>query len=104
VSNEFRRYDWGPKKNLAKYGSEVPPSYDLTKITSMVYLYAGPADGSANLKDISRLPQYLKNHEYFEIDDPTWGHLDFIFALKVKEVINDVAISLSETYDKLNKD
>ncbi|XP_034473375.1 lipase 3 [Drosophila innubila] len=104
VSNEFRQYDWGRKKNLAKYGSEVPPSYDLTKITSNVYLYAGPADGSANLKDIARLPAYLPNHEVFEIDDPTWGHLDFIFALKVKEVINDKAIALSEAYDKLNKD
>ncbi|XP_062142725.1 LOW QUALITY PROTEIN: lipase 3 [Drosophila sulfurigaster albostrigata] len=104
VSNEFRRYDWGRKKNLAKYGTEEPPAYDLTQITSQVYLYAGPADGSANLKDIARLPQYLSQHTLFEIEDPTWGHLDFIFALKVKEIINDKVISLSETYDWLNKD
>ncbi|KAH8402937.1 hypothetical protein KR222_000550 [Zaprionus bogoriensis] len=105
VSNEFRQYDWGTKKNLLKYGAEVPPSYDLGKITADLYLYAGAADGSANLKDISRLPPLLPNlRELYEIPDPSWGHLDFVFAMNVKEVIHDKVIQISQTHDWLNKD
>ncbi|XP_030555415.1 lipase 3 [Drosophila novamexicana] len=102
VSNEFRQYDWGPKKNKATYGSEVPPSYDLTKITSKLYLYVGLADESANVKDVARLPPLLPQlEELYEIPDETWGHLDFIFAKQVKSVINDKVIATSEAYDRL---
>lgn len=102
MSNEFRRYDWGPTKNKAVYGTEVPPSYDITKITSKVHLYVGLADESANVKDVARLPELLPNlEELYEIPDETWGHLDFIFARQVKEVINDKVIASSKAYDQL---
>lgn len=105
MSNEFRQYDWGTKKNLVKYGAEVPPSYDLSKITADLYLYSGPSDGSANVKDISRLPELLPNlKELYEIPDPDWGHLDFVFSNNVKEVIHDKVIKISQTHDWLNKD
>ncbi|XP_017859946.1 PREDICTED: lipase 3 [Drosophila arizonae] len=103
VSNEFRRYDWGPTKNKATYGTQVPPSYDITKITSQVHLYVGLADESANVKDVARLPALLPNmKELYEIPDETWGHLDFIFARQVKQVINDRVIASSKAYDQLH--
>ncbi|XP_033149607.1 lipase 3 [Drosophila busckii] len=104
VSNDFRRYDWGPKNNLAFYGTEVPPSYDITKIDANLYLYSGEADGSANVMDIARLPGLLPNmKELYTIPDPTFGHLDFIFANSVKEIINDKVIGISKDYDAKNK-
>ncbi|XP_030384539.1 lipase 3 [Scaptodrosophila lebanonensis] len=100
VSNDFRQYDWGTKKNLEAYGQAEPPSYDLTKISSAVYLYYGLADGSANKEDVLRLPEYLPNMRLLhEIPEPTWGHLDFIFAQQVKEVINDKVLSYSNSYE-----
>ncbi|EDW03336.1 GH10558 [Drosophila grimshawi] len=102
VSNEFRQYDWGPKTNMDKYGTDVPPSYDITKITSKMYLYSGLADESANVQDIARLPELLPNlQELYEIEDETWGHLDFIFAMQVKETINDKVVAISKQYDNL---
>ncbi|EDV32147.2 LOW QUALITY PROTEIN: uncharacterized protein Dana_GF14186 [Drosophila ananassae] len=104
VSNDFRLYDWGTRKNLEYYGVPDPPAYDLTQITSELYLYYGLTDGSANKDDISRLPDLLPNLALlYEVPDPTWGHLDFIFATKVKEVINDLVIGNSQAFeDKIN--
>ncbi|XP_017110567.1 lipase 3 [Drosophila elegans] len=100
VSNEFRLYDWGSRKNLEYYGVAEPPAYDLTKITSKLYLYYGLADGSANKQDISRLPEFLPNLALLhEVPEPTWGHLDFIFATEVKKVINDMVLEYSIAYD-----
>ncbi|XP_068150902.1 lipase 3 [Drosophila tropicalis] len=100
VSNDFRLYDWGSKKNLEYYNAEEPPSYDLTKVTSEVYLYYGLSDGSANKMDISRLPELLPNLALLhEVPDPTWGHLDFLFAVQVKQVINDLVVDYSMAYE-----
>ncbi|XP_034666612.1 lipase 3 [Drosophila subobscura] len=100
VSNDFRLYDWGKRKNLAYYGVEQPPAYDLSQITSELYLYYGLSDGSANKKDISRLPELLPNLALLhEVPDPTWGHLDFVFAQQVKSVINDLVVDYSMDYD-----
>ncbi|KAH8319026.1 hypothetical protein KR067_004584 [Drosophila pandora] len=100
VSNDFRLYDWGTRKNLEYYGVPDPPAYDLTQITSELYLYYGLTDGSANKDDISRLPDLLPNLALLhEVPDPTWGHLDFIFATKVKEVINDLVIGNSQAFE-----
>ncbi|KAH8241444.1 hypothetical protein KR026_003512 [Drosophila bipectinata] len=104
VSNDFRQYDWGTRKNLEYYGVPEPPAYDLTQITSELYLYYGLVDGSANKDDISRLPDLLPNLALlYEVPDPTWGHLDFIFATEVKAVINDLVIGNSQAFeDKTN--
>jgi len=85
---------------LKYYGVEEPPAYDLTKITSELYLYYGLSDGSANKNDITRLPDQLPNLALlYEVPDPTWGHLDFIFATEVKKVINDMVVDYTKAYD-----
>jgi len=38
-SGGFRKYDYGPDKNLEVYGQEIPPEYDFTKITAPIALY-----------------------------------------------------------------
>lgn len=81
-----------------------PPAYDLTQITSEMYLYYGLSDGSANKDDVSRLPDFLPNLAVLhELPVPTWGHLDFIFALEVKKLINDVVLGYTKAYDNKNK-
>lgn len=103
VSNEFRGFDHGEKKNMKKYGQPVPPSYPIELITANVYIYYGLADSTANARDIQRLPEHLPNIKlFYEIPDPYWGHLDFIFALKVKETINDPVIEYCKNYEADN--
>ena len=38
-SGKFRMYNHGKKDNLAHYGQEEPPEYDLSKITAPIALY-----------------------------------------------------------------
>ncbi|XP_037953470.1 lipase 3-like [Teleopsis dalmanni] len=102
VSNHFRQFDHGPKKNLKRYGQEVPPDYNLQNIVVDMYIYYGLADTSANAKDIQRLPEHLSNIKHFyEVPNPTWGHLDFIFANQVKEEMNDKIINFCNKYEQV---
>ena len=41
----FAQYDYGPTKNMKKYGSEEPPIYDFSKITAPVAFYYADSDG-----------------------------------------------------------
>ncbi|CAD6994161.1 unnamed protein product [Ceratitis capitata] len=103
VSNKFRQYDFGAKKNKQQYRQAEPPEYPLEKITAETYLYYGLNDDSANPMDMQRLPSYLPNLRVFhEVPNPTWGHLDFIFAKQVKEEINDPVIQYCRDYEELN--
>ncbi|XP_017151160.1 lipase 3 [Drosophila miranda] len=104
TSNQFRLYDWGSRKNLAYYGVAEPPSYDLTQITAELYLYYGLSDGSATKDDVARLPELLPNLALLhEVPEPTWGHLDFIFAEKVKSLINDLVLDHTKAYEERSK-
>ncbi|XP_011184339.1 lipase 3 [Zeugodacus cucurbitae] len=101
VSNKFRQYDFGAKKNQLKYNQAEPPEYPLEKITADTFLYYGLNDGSANAKDMKRLPQFLPNLRLFhEVPNPTWGHLDFIFAKQVKQEINDPVVQYCKAYEE----
>ena len=43
-SGEFRKYDFGKKKNQEVYGQKDPPLYDLSKVVAPVALYWGEND------------------------------------------------------------
>lgn len=88
---------------MKKYGQAEPPNYPLENISANMYIYYGMADGSATYMDVQRLPEHLSNIKYFKlIDDPNWGHLDFIFANQVKETINDPVIGFCMEYEASN--
>ena len=57
MTGEFREFDYGRGLNLEKYGTPVPPHYNLTKITTPVYLYYSTND---------YLSHNQVNYEYFE--------------------------------------
>lgn len=43
-SGKFRKFDYGRKQNLEKYGTADPPEYDLSKVTAPVAFYWGEND------------------------------------------------------------
>jgi hypothetical protein len=43
LNNSFQMMDWGnADSNQAKYGTEIPPLYDLTRVGVPTALYSGP--------------------------------------------------------------
>lgn len=43
-SGKFQEFDYGPIKNMERYGQSEPPNYNLKNITVPVSLYYGMGD------------------------------------------------------------
>ncbi|CAL8080476.1 unnamed protein product [Orchesella dallaii] len=60
----FQQFDYGPVENLVRYGTLLPPAYNLTKITAPTYFFRGDYDNLAvpevNNKQPYKTP-YLNN-------------------------------------------
>ena len=44
ATGDFRQFDYGAEINMAKYGSEIPPDYDLSKVKAPTAIYYGDND------------------------------------------------------------
>lgn len=44
IPGKFQKYDHGSSENVHIYGSETPPEYDLSKITTKIHLIYGGND------------------------------------------------------------
>ncbi|KAL3280206.1 hypothetical protein HHI36_017706 [Cryptolaemus montrouzieri] len=82
ISNKrFAKYDHGREKNMQLYGSELPPLYDLSKVTAPVVLFIGKNDMYTHSKDIDKLCTLMKNVVYVHnIEYDEFNHVDFIVA------------------------
>lgn len=65
VSGKFRRYDFGPQKNLVRYGSNDPPSYDLGKVTAPVYIVVLVNDVAVpiDVRNVKRIKLKISNNK-----------------------------------------
>ncbi|KAI5646270.1 alpha/beta hydrolase fold domain-containing protein [Phthorimaea operculella] len=99
-SGKFRRYDYGPDRNMAVYGSEQPPDYALDKISTPVALYYSRAnDLSTVFEDVLLLKGKLPNVvEDYIIPYPTWAHTDYLWAKDVKVLLYDRVMELLQKY------
>jgi hypothetical protein len=43
-SGKFREFDYGPRKNMERYGQSEPPNYNLKNLTAPTSLYYGTGD------------------------------------------------------------
>ena len=48
---EFRKFDYGRKENQKKYGKDIPPAYNLSKVTATTAIIAGWYDAIATVDD-----------------------------------------------------
>lgn len=77
----FCHYDYGKKKNLQVYGTELPPDYNLTNVVAPVAYYYAKHDIICALQDQLDTIQLLPN----VVDDyllPYSGftHMDLVVA------------------------
>ncbi|XP_047027063.1 lipase 3-like [Helicoverpa zea] len=97
----FRRYDQGSRlSNYRTYGSFRPPSYDLSKVTTPVFLHYSDSDPLAHVNDVDRLFRELgRPIGKFRIPLRSFSHLDFIYAINAKELLYDRVINLIKAMD-----
>ncbi|XP_074600569.1 lysosomal acid lipase/cholesteryl ester hydrolase-like [Brevipalpus obovatus] len=100
-NKQFKKMDYGWRKNLERYGSVHPPKYDLAKIDSPdIALFYGPADTTVGAGDVDKLIDELQVDLLldYEIPAPNWNHLDHIFSSQTGLYQNNVIALLLDQY------
>ena len=59
IGESFNYFDYGPAKNLERYGTVDPPEYNLTRVTAPVYLVHADSDPFAPPEVCKSSVQYL---------------------------------------------
>jgi hypothetical protein len=89
-SKKFQRFNFGAEENKKRYGQELPPEYDLSKIRVPTALLTGDIDTLGDQKDVKWLKEesglnYMFAKEYhfahgtFNIaKDASYVHEDLI--------------------------
>ncbi|XP_063382174.1 lipase 3-like [Cydia fagiglandana] len=97
---QFRRFDYGSLGNRLIYGTTNPPGYDLSKVTSPVFLHYSPADALADVRDVDRLfAELARPVGKFRIPDYHFGHLDFIWGIDANIYVYERVINLIRAMD-----
>ncbi|KAM3966179.1 lipase 1 [Aphomia sociella] len=101
AGKRFRRYDHGSMlANRRVYGSRRPPNYDLSKVTTPVFLHYADSDPLAHVNDVDRLFRELgRPIGKFRIPLPSFSHLDFLWGIDAKELLFDRIINLIKSMD-----
>ncbi|CAB3257937.1 unnamed protein product [Arctia plantaginis] len=101
ASQEFRRYDYGPKINVNVYGKEQPPKYEMENVKVPVSLYYSEDDWLAHPKDVERLEKELPNvKETHKVSEEHFGNMDFQFSTNAPEMVYK---SLIESMQKIEE-
>jgi len=98
-SQNFRKYDYGKAENLIRYGQEIPPEYDWSKITAKVALYWGANDWLAAPADAYRIAERIPNLvRFYRVNHNNFNHMDFIWAKDAETLINNPVIEYMSMY------
>ncbi|XP_026316595.1 lipase 1-like [Hyposmocoma kahamanoa] len=87
-SRDFKKFDYGKSWNIKFYGSEKPPSYNLSAVTVPAVVLYGKNDYLVDVKDVKWLLRKLPNVlEAVEVSDPLWNHLDMTYSRHTNEAV-----------------
>jgi len=81
--DKFNMFDYGSKrKNKAKYGTDEPPEYNLTKIEKVpISLFSGSEDLLADPTDVSALETAISYRLKTNLELYKYAHLDFTWGV-----------------------
>lgn len=88
MTDKFQKFDYGKVKNLEKYGTKLPPEFNLKRMTVPVVIMYGKNDHLVDPKDVDWLVQHLPNvANVIEVADPLWNHFDVTYSQYTGELI-----------------
>ncbi|XP_059059173.1 lipase 3-like [Achroia grisella] len=103
-SRDFRRYNFTPMKNIERYGRPVPPSYDLSQVTTPTYLHYGLGDYVTDPRDmivlVDRLPNVVG---MYLAPRPSFNHFDFVWGVDAREQVYDTVVRLMQELEANKK-
>ncbi|XP_053698628.1 lipase 1-like [Sabethes cyaneus] len=90
----FRQYDYGdPEENFRHYGSHSVPRYNLSRAIAQIRTYYSYNDNVLNYLNYLQLEQEIPHLvSSYPVPDKQFGHIDFILANNVKELLYDEVV------------
>ncbi|CEO95340.1 Lipase [Plasmodiophora brassicae] len=94
-TGEFKRYDFGKRRNLEIYGSESPPAYDLGRIKVPMAFFTGGNDALSDPVDVRATMSALDPAKIvFSTGIPYYDHIDFIWGLDAADLVYKPVVDL----------
>ncbi|XP_068629049.1 lipase 3-like [Battus philenor] len=88
LSKRFQRYDEGRIGNMQRYGTEKPPTYEVSNIVSPVLLICGQNDWVSSLRDVKELSRRLRSLvETYVIPEAYWSHNDHVWGREAPKLV-----------------
>ena len=81
----FKKYNYGKKANLERYGTEEPPRYDLGLVQAKIVLYYVETDEFIKLESVEYLKEELWNADVKFMYKKGWYHGTFLFPKDIKK-------------------
>lgn len=84
----FCEFDYGSTENMRRYGTKIPPSYNVTDITVPVYLMSSANDWLAGPGDVYKLSNILPNKigDYL-VPMKQFNHIDFLYGKDAPQLV-----------------
>eukprot|EP01114_Cavostelium_apophysatum_P010740 TRINITY_DN2484_c0_g1_i1.p1 TRINITY_DN2484_c0_g1~~TRINITY_DN2484_c0_g1_i1.p1 ORF type:complete len:394 (+),score=76.62 TRINITY_DN2484_c0_g1_i1:60-1241(+) len=79
-SGLFEKFDYGVAGNIINYGQATPPQYRPQNMTVPLALFTGTKDILADPTDVEILVGSLNQEPVFNLNEPTYDHIDFVWA------------------------
>lgn len=99
MSKKFCQYDYGIIGNLKRYGSVKPPEYDLSRVTTPIYLHYSDNDWLAHQDDVQLLYRRLPNVVgQLRVPLSTFNHLDFVYGIDAKKLLYDKVMAIMKRH------
>ncbi|XP_068620777.1 lipase 3-like [Battus philenor] len=103
-SNEFLQFNHGWLKNRRVYGSKRPPPYNLSAITTPVFLHYADNDWLSTPTDVERLRKELPAVVgKYRVPLKKFNHLDFVFANDAKNLIYNRLLKIMTQFGNKTK-
>lgn len=100
-SNKFRRFDHGSFRNKRLYGSFKPPAYNLSAISTPIFLHYSDNDWLSTPADVDKLLRQVPSAVgKFKVPLPRFNHLDFVFGIDAKELIYDRIVAIMSYFNR----
>lgn len=101
VNKCFCKYDYGKGKNKKLYGSEKPPSYNLTKVVAPVAYFYGKHDTVIVPEDQLNAMKLIPNIvDKYEVPYKKFTHMDMVVGNDAESMVYQRVLKLMKKYGK----
>lgn len=97
----FQNFDYGPEENMKRYGTKVPPQYNLENISTPIALFYAQNDWLAGYQDVKKLYQGISRHssvELLKVPFENFNHVDFLWGNDAPALVYDKMLEIMKNH------